>query len=488
MNLRRWRIGIRLFVGYAVILLLALGSAEVMQQTGGGSWHSLAVSLLMLAVGALMCWRLTVSITRPLQLALSVARRVANGDLTSRATDSGSDEVGELVAALAKMNRHLLGIVGDVRGTSDSIAVTAREIASGNADLSARTEAQASALEQTAAAMEELAATVAHNAAHAERAGTLAKGSSEVAARGGATVAAVVSVMGEIGIAAREVREITNVVESIAFQTNILAINAAIEAASAGENGRGFSIIAAEVRNLAMRSTEAARQINALVSAAVARVDEGSRLVVVAGQTMGEIVGAVDSVTTLMTEIALSSGEQRAGIDGINQALISIDGMTQQNAALVEQAAAASEGMQERAVLLAGVVRLFRLESNTREAIAMVKRAETYVAEHGRAAALAAFNAPDPAFKSSDLYISVTDLNGITLAHGDNPSLVGKNLTGLTDADGKPFIREFLRAASSKRQAWVDYRWANPVTGVVEAKSTYVCRVNDLVIGCGIYK
>lgn len=484
MNLRAWRIGTRLSIGYASMLLLALAGTMLTQHAG----LSLIVFLFIMAAGAFLCWRLTVSITRPLQLALSVARRVASGDLSSRVADAGSDEVGELVAALAKMNSQLLGIVGDVRGASDSIALTAREIAGGNADLSARTEAQASALEQTAAAMQELTATVASNAGHAERAGMLAQASSEVAARGGVTVAAVISVMEEIGRSAREVQEITSVVESIAFQTNILAINAAIEAAGAGENGRGFAIVAAEVRNLAMRSTEAARRINTLVSDAVARVDEGARLVGVAGATMDQIVSAVDNVTGLMTEIAQSSTEQRAGIDGVHQALVSIDDMTQKNAALVEQAAAASEGMQERAARLAGAVRIFRLESNSKEAVAMVERAENYISVHGRAAALQAFNASDPAFKSSDLYISVTDINGITLAHGDNPGLVGKNLTGLKDADGKYFIREFLRVASTKRQGWIDYRWANPVTGVVEAKSTYVCRVNDLVIGCGIYK
>ncbi|HTN65798.1 MAG TPA: methyl-accepting chemotaxis protein [Burkholderiaceae bacterium] len=447
-----------------------------------------AICAVTVACGGLISWRLTLSITRPLQTAVSIARRVAIGDLSSQPTVAGRDEVSDLLHSLKTMNDHLLKLVAEVRRGTDSIETASKEIATGNADLSVRTEAQAGSLEATASSMKELTEKVGQNADNARNANQLVAGSSEVALRGGQAMRDAVVMMEEIRNSSRQIADIIGVIDAIAFQTNILALNAAVEAARAGEGGKGFAVVASEVRNLAQRSAGAAREIRELIVGSVERINSGSTLVVNAGQTMDEIVASVGSVAHIMGEIAQASQEQRAGIEEINRAIMQMDEMTQQNAALVEQASAATEGMRTQAAALARSVSVFRLESNTDEAVGMVRRAAACIRENGMQTALAAFNQPDPAFKKNDLYINVIDMSGNTLAHGENAKLVGKNLIDLKDADGKGFIREFVRVAGTQGKGWIDYRWPNPVTGVVEAKSTYVEKVDHVIIGCGIYK
>jgi methyl-accepting chemotaxis protein len=326
------------------------------------------LGVLSVAFGALCAWWLTRSITRPVGAAVALARRVAAGDLTSRRQVNAKDEIGALQDALADMNDHLLGLVTEIRGGSDAIATASSEIAAGNHDLSARTEEQAGSLEETASSMEELTSTVAQNAANARQATVLATSASDVAGRGGAVVARVVETMASINESSKKIADIIGVIDSIAFQTNILALNAAVEAARAGEQGRGFAVVATEVRSLAHRSAAAAKEIKLLIDDSVIRVGDGARLVDQAGATMTDIVGSVKRVTDIIGEIAAATEEQTAGIGQINEAIAQMDQVTQQNAALVEQAAAASGAMHEQAGQLLEAVSVFKLAGDGQRA------------------------------------------------------------------------------------------------------------------------
>jgi methyl-accepting chemotaxis protein len=319
----------------------------------------IAFSILAgIAIGAL----LIKGIMRALGEALRIANSVAAGNLTEKIHIDSNDEIGQLLKALQKMNESLVRIVSQVRGGTDMIATASGQIAAGNQDLSSRTEQQASSLEETASSMEELTSTVTQNADNARQANSLAETASAVAAKGGNVIGQVVDTMNEINSSARQIVDIIGVIDGIAFQTNILALNAAVEAARAGEQGRGFAVVASEVRSLAQRSAAAAKEIKGLIDRSVERVDAGSKLVNEAGETMHDIVDSVRRVTDIMSEISAASQEQTAGIGQINQAISQMDQVTQQNAALVEQASAASEAMQEQAARLAGVVSVFQID------------------------------------------------------------------------------------------------------------------------------
>ena len=316
---------------------------------------------LAMALGVLLAVLLTRSITVPLAGAVGLAETIAGGDLTGRIASGARDEVGQLLRALATMNANLLATVTEVRAGTDTIAIAAQEIAAGNLDLSSRTEEQASSLEETAAALEELTSTVKQNAGNASEANGLAVAASSVAVRGGKVVADVVATMASINGASRQIVDIIAVIDSISFQTNILALNAAVEAARAGEQGRGFAVVASEVRVLAQRSAGAAKDIKALIENSVRQVDAGGRLVGQAGQTMDEIVASIARVTSIMGEIAHASAEQTLGIEQINEAITQMDEVTQQNAALVEEAAGAAASLEEQAAALARAVGAFKI-------------------------------------------------------------------------------------------------------------------------------
>jgi methyl-accepting chemotaxis protein len=321
------------------------------------------VTAAAVLLGALSAWWLTRSIVRPIREAVSVAETVASGNLSRRIESRSADETGALLRALRHMNDSLVTIVAQVRGGTDTIATASKEISAGNLDLSARTEQQASSLEETAASMEELTATVRRNADNAHEANRLAIDASKVATDGGAVVGEVVTMMGSISASANKIVDIISVIDGIAFQTNILALNAAVEAARAGEQGRGFAVVASEVRNLAQRSAAAAKEIKSLISASVADVDAGTRLVNQAGTTMEQVVTSVRRVTDIIAEISSASQEQTSGIEQVNSAIGQMDQVTQQNAALVEQAAAAAASMQDQAGKLADLVSVFRLDA-----------------------------------------------------------------------------------------------------------------------------
>ncbi|MRW89515.1 HAMP domain-containing protein [Duganella sp. FT80W] len=322
----------------------------------------MVLALLMVGLGSVAAWIISRSITVPLKSAVDIATTVANGDLTTQfAAQNNKDEIGDLMKALRGMNDALREVVSQVQIGTNTIATASNEIAAGNMDLSQRTEQQAGSLEETASSMEELTSTVRQNAENAKQANQLAQAASEVAEKGGAIVGQVVDTMGSINDSSRKIFDIISVIDGIAFQTNILALNAAVEAARAGEQGRGFAVVASEVRNLAQRSAGAAKEIKELIGNSVEQVDIGSKLVQQAGSTMGDVVASVRRVTDIMGEITSASSEQSIGIDQVNGAITQMDQVTQQNAALVEQAAAAATSMQEQAQRLADVASSFKL-------------------------------------------------------------------------------------------------------------------------------
>ena len=324
---------------------------------------SMAAALLS---GALMLvgHLISRSIRTPLARAVTLAHTVAAGDLTTAIDATGHDETAQLLRALREMNDSLSGIVGEIDSGMRTIASASTQIASGNQDLSSRTEQQAGALQETAATMEELTGAVQQNAANARHASSLASSASEVAQRGGAVVGRVVETMDAIHGSARKIADIIGVIDGIAFQTNILALNAAVEAARAGEQGRGFAVVASEVRALAQRSANAAKEVRSLIDDSVRKVDDGSELVRQAGKTMEEIVASVDRVNGIIGEIAGASEQQQDGISQVNRAIAGMDDTTQQNAALVEQAAAAATAMNEQAQHLNSVISVFKVSTD----------------------------------------------------------------------------------------------------------------------------
>ena len=302
-------------------------------------------------------------VLQPLKEAGSHFDRIAGGDLTARVEVRNTNEIGQLFAALKRMQESLTRTVASVRRGVDEITVGSQEIAAGNTDLSSRTEQQAASLEETAASMEQLASTVKQNADNARQANQLAASASDVAERGGSAVSEVVGTMEQISASSRKISEIVSVIDGIAFQTNILALNAAVEAARAGEQGKGFAVVAGEVRALAQRSAQAAKEIKGLIEDSVTKVGAGSEQVERAGATMQEIVASVKRVTDIMGEISAASEEQSSGIEQVNRAVSQMDEVTQQNAALVEEAAAAAGSLQEQALRLADAVAVFKINA-----------------------------------------------------------------------------------------------------------------------------
>jgi methyl-accepting chemotaxis protein len=320
------------------------------------------LTMLLVSAGALAA---VIWVTRPLTSALTtavaIANKVAQGNLTTPIRVKGQDEIADLMAALAAMQTHLMQVVKSVRHGSESVATASAEIAQGNNDLSTRTESQASALEETAASMEELGATVKNNATSASAANQLALNASTVAVKGGEVVGRVVETMKGINEASRKIADIIQVIDGIAFQTNILALNAAVEAARAGEQGRGFAVVASEVRALAGRSADAAKEIKILINASVERVGQGTTLVDQAGETMSEVVASIRRVTDIMGEISAASNEQSLGVSQVGEAVTQMDHVTQQNAALVEEMAAAASSLKSQAQELVQTVAVFKL-------------------------------------------------------------------------------------------------------------------------------
>ena len=338
-----------------------LTSDKLRRDIAASSTALLGLLAVSVAVGGAMAFLITRSVTRPLRTGLDAARVIAAGDLSQTLESKDRNELGDLLRALGTMQGSLRRLVGQVRIATDSIGTASAEIATGNQDLSARTEQTASNLQQAASSMEQLTGTVKHSADSARQANQLATSAAEVAARGGVVVSQVVATMDDINASSKKIADIIGVIDGIAFQTNILALNAAVEAARAGEQGRGFAVVASEVRSLAQRSAAAAKEIKGLIGASVEKVEGGSRLVADAGQTMSEIVSSVQRVSDIIGEITTAAAEQSDGIGQVNGSVTQLDQMTQQNAALVEESAAAAESLKDQATRLSQLVGTFRL-------------------------------------------------------------------------------------------------------------------------------
>ncbi|MEV4778930.1 methyl-accepting chemotaxis protein [Burkholderia sp. LMU1-1-1.1] len=342
--------------------LLGMGDAGINQARG---WLGGLAALAMLGM-AVFGRSLYLHVALPLGHATKAARMMAGGDLTATIEVRRDDEVGRLLAALRQTNINLHSIIGDVRANFDEISQATGEIANGNLDLSGRTESQASSLQQTAASMEQLTSTVQQSATNVASANDLADHAKQVAAQGGSIVSQVVSTMGDISASSNKILDIIGLIDGIAFQTNILALNAAVEAARAGEQGRGFAVVASEVRGLAQRSATAAKEIKTLIDMSISKVQAGTLLTNSAGVTMGEVIESVSKVSAVMGEISNSTREQSTGIGQVNEAVIQIDDITQQNAALVEQAAAAAGNLAQQTRCVAQAIAVFKLQNAKR--------------------------------------------------------------------------------------------------------------------------
>jgi methyl-accepting chemotaxis protein len=354
----------------AFITLQKQHKEEIIRATNAANTAAASViggaGIVLLVLAVVFAWNLTRSITSPLKSAVDATDRIAEGDLLCPITVDAShdkEETAQLLMGLLKMRNSLSNIVANVRSGAENISTGSREIASGNADLSQRTEMQASNLQQTAASMMELSSTVKNNAETARQANQMAISASLAASKGGEVVNQVISTMDGITASSRKISDIISVIDGIAFQTNILALNAAVEAARAGEQGRGFAVVASEVRALAGRSAEAAKEIKYLINASVEGVENGSRLVGSAGESMTDIVAQVKRVADLIGEISASAQEQTQGIEQVNQAVAQLDNVTQQNAALVEEAAAAADSLNHQAARMVEVVGVFKIDT-----------------------------------------------------------------------------------------------------------------------------
>jgi len=339
-------------------------ATEIKQIEKASQRYLLTLTLLVLALGMVLAWRLTKGITVPLGSAVTLARRVADGDLTEHSRVVGKDETAQLLMALLEMKDHLAAIVGNVRQGADSVSLASAEIAQGNHNLSERTEMQAGTLEETAASMDDLNSAVRQNAENAREANQLAQSASAVATKGGNVVRQVVQTMKGINDSSGKIADIIGVIDGIAFQTNILALNAAVEAARAGDQGRGFAVVASEVRSLAGRSADAAKEIKQLITDSVQRVEQGSQLVDEAGVTMIEVVNAIQHLTDIMGKISAASVDQSQGVGQISDAVAQIDQTTQQNAALVEEMAAAAASLKSQAHDLVQSVAVFKINAH----------------------------------------------------------------------------------------------------------------------------
>lgn len=353
------RIGMSMGAIIAVILGLGFVATSAAENITMSYWYG-GATLIGAAIAILAWLGLYLSIVRPLNNLIDKTRIIAGGDFTADFKVDRHDDMGQLQQALQQMNVNLRSVMGDIRSNVDSISIATHEIAAGNIDLSRRTEAQAASLEETASSMQQFASTVKQNADNALQANKLVQSASEIAGKGGAVVEKVGNTMDEISTSAKRIVDIISLIDGIAFQTNILALNAAVEAARAGEQGKGFAVVAAEVRNLAQRSASAAKEIKTLIDDSVDKVDSGNRLVSDAMATMNSIVDSVKSVTDIMNEISVASREQSEGIEQVNLAITQMDAVTQQNAALVEEAAMAAASLEEQTTHLTQSIAVFK--------------------------------------------------------------------------------------------------------------------------------
>ena len=472
-----------LFVLSTLVALLAPVSRDA-------TW---LVACLLAALACYLLAALRVSMARGVEQSIRLMERIASGELVTEQhagdTRKSGTDADRLHGTIMQMNRSLAGIVKQVWASAETISSGARSIAEGNNQLAERTHSQAASLEETSSGMEQLASIARQNAEHCVRASQLAAQSGEVAERAAARMQDVTATMEQIDHSAGRVGEMLSTVEGIAFQTNILALNAAVEAARAGEHGRGFAVVASEVRALAQRSAQAAGEIKEIIGKSSAGVARGRALVSDTGRTMTEVVDSVREVKQVIAAIAQSSRQQSASVEEINRAIVAIDQATQQNAALVEEAtSSAAEFGRESAQLVRAVGRFKTDRAQDRErAVRMVRAGASHMRKVGVQQACKDFMNPAGGFIRGEDYLFVLDLNCKRLAFPPDPSTVGQDDSNLRDADGHQFSRQSVEMARAYGSGWNDYRMPHPTSGKIEPKSAYVERVDEVVIGCGIY-
>ena len=468
-------------------LLLVLGQLVL----GDGSKPGLASVLVLCAMAGLLVYFLValyLSVTQDLGVVMKAVDRMVLGDLRQTLSTSGQDELGRLVGAVGQLGRNVSAMVANVRSNAAFVSHAGKSLARGSSDLSDRTEQQAANLEQTAASVQELSSTVQENANTASRANTKAGEVRDVADQGATTMAQAVESVEAIQASAKRMDEIVGVIDGLAFQTNILALNAAVEAARAGESGRGFAVVATEVRSLAQRSAEASKEIRLLISTSSSQVAASVQKIRAAGTTINQVVNGIRDVAASMSQISTSSAEQSSGLSEITSAVRQLDEITQRNAQMVEQAVTQAVAMEGRASTLVESVALFKLQQGSaEEALALVQRAVAHRQHVSKEAFLRDVTDVTKGFMDRDMYVFVLDDSGRYLAFGGNPAKVGTRLQDIPGIDGQGLLQSVIDQADYE-PGWVEYNIANPTTGKVQAKMSFVQKVDGLYVGCGVYK
>ncbi len=462
-----------------LVMLAAFAALELIGPVTGG---------IVLAVLLYLTLAFYISFMSDLRRVMRFMEQTAHGNLRDRLEVRGRDEIAEMAVAMQGMVGSLSAMVASIRSNSALVAHAGQSLAAGNRELSDRTEQQAANLEQTSASVQELAGTVQQTAQTTQQASGQAIRVRDEADRGAQGMAQAVQSVEAIQSSAQRMNEIIGVIDSLAFQTNILALNAAVEAARAGEAGRGFAVVAAEVRSLAQRSAESAREIRQLIGASSSQVATSVAQIRGAGGSIGEIVTGIRGVADTMSHISVSSAEQSTSLSEITAAVRQLDEITQRNAAMVERAVEQAVKLEQRASTLAQAVEAFRLQQGTAdEALALVQRAIAFRQQSGRDGFLRGLTDPAQGFHDRDMYVFALDRDGRYVAFGGNPAKVGTRVQDIPGIDGQGLLDAIVTQAEHE-PGWVEYDITNPATGAVQTKMSYVQQVDDVYVGCGVYK